>query len=75
MDAVVPVTKKACDRSCKFLTYDMDGVYCTHPKSFEIAPTFGASTNRMSIEGHCTSGSDDPAKNTLALWRARNEGR
>lgn len=59
---------KKCDQSCKFWTYDMDGVFCQHPKSFEIAPVFGASTNRMSREGHCVSGADDTSKNTLALW-------
>lgn len=63
---------KGCDRSCKFWTYDMDGAYCTHPKSFEIAPTFGAGTNRMSVEGHCMT---DKYGNTpavaYALWEKR----
>lgn len=45
---------KKCDDSCRFWTFDMDGAYCLHKKSFEIAPVFGASTNRMSMEGHCT---------------------
>lgn len=61
-------SREQCGRSCKYWTYDMDGVYCVHPVSFEVAPTFGASTNRMSIEGHCRSGYDDPTKNDLALW-------
>lgn len=63
---------KTCDRSCKFWTYDMDGDYCTHPKSFEIAPTFGASCNRMSVEGHCQTGlyGNKPAV-VHALWEAR----
>lgn len=62
---------KRCDRGCYFWSYDMDGAFCCHPKSFEIAPPFMASTNRMSTEGHCQSGWDDPAKNTLALWKGR----
>jgi len=43
--------EKSCDRTCKFWTYGMDGAYCSHPKSYEIAPMYGASTNRMSTEG------------------------
>lgn len=62
-------SRMLCDQGvCKHHAYDMDGAYCAHPKSFEIVPTFGASTNRMSREGHCTGGYADPVKNTRALW-------
>lgn len=59
---------KSCDRSCKFWSHDMDSAFCTHPKSLEIAPAFYASTNRMSTEGHCMGGYDNPAMNTRKLW-------
>lgn len=65
-------SREACSMSCKWWTHDMDGAFCAHPKSFEIAPTWGASTNRMSLEGHCMGGYDDTSKNTLALWEPRN---
>ena len=57
-----------CD-TCAYHSFDMDGTFCTHPKSFEIAPVFGASTNRMSVEGHCRHNHDDESKNTSALWK------
>lgn len=66
-------SRELCGRGCKHWSYDMDGDYCAHPKSFEIAPTFGASTNRMSLEGHCAGGWDDPSKNTRALYEARHK--
>lgn len=61
--------EKSCDRSCKFWAYDMDGDFCCHPKSFEIAPSFGASTNRMGLEGHCQTNKygNKPAV-AYALW-------
>ena len=61
-------SREACGQSCKWWTYDMDGAYCRHPKSFEIAPVWGASTNRMSLEGHCRGGYYDETKNDRALW-------
>lgn len=61
-------SREMCGRSCKHWCYDMDGQFCAHPKSFEIVPTFGAGVNRMSLEGHCMGGYDDPAQNTRALW-------
>lgn len=62
----------SCDMSCKYWTHDMDGAFCTHPKSFEIAPTWGASTNRMSVEGHCQTNKhgNNPAV-PYALWEPR----
>lgn len=71
MPVVSDMTERKCDYSCAFWTYDMDGTYCAHAMSFEIAPTFGASTNRMSLEGHCSDNFDDKSKNTLALWVPR----
>ncbi len=63
---------KSCDSSCRFWTYDMDGEYCTHIKSFEIAPTYGASTNRMSVEGHCkTDQYGNKPDIAYALWEKR----
>lgn len=64
---------KSCDRSCKWWHYDMDGVFCGHPKSFEIAPVFGASTNRMGLEGHCMTDKhgNKPAV-AYALWEKRS---
>lgn len=53
---------------CKWHAFDMDGAYCTHAESFRIAPTFGASTNRMISEGLCTGCYDDPAKNHRQLF-------
>jgi hypothetical protein len=67
------VTEKSCDRSCRYWTHDMDGAYCVHPKSLEIAPCFYASTNRMSVEGHCMTnkyGNTPPV--AYALWEPRN---
>lgn len=52
---------------CKYATFDMDGEYCAHPKSFELT-FYGASTNRMIAEGLCVGCCDDPAKNTRELW-------
>lgn len=59
-----------CQR-CKWRTYDMEGVYCAHPKSFEVAPLYGASTNRMTAEGLCTKASDDPSKNLVQLYEPK----
>lgn len=53
---------------CKWHAYDMDGAYCTHPKSFERAPGFGCSTNRMIKEGLCSGCHDDPARNKRELF-------
>lgn len=53
---------------CKFHTFDMDGAYCAHPKSYEVAPIFGASTNRMIAEGLCTGCNDKPEKNLRQLF-------
>jgi hypothetical protein len=65
---------KTCDQSCKFWSYDMDGEYCCHPKSFEIAPSFGASCNRMSLEGYCMTGLyGNSPKIVHELWENRNE--
>lgn len=61
-------SREMCGHPCKHYAFDMDGSFCAHPKSFEIVPTFGASTNRMSREGHCMGAYDDPVKNTRALW-------
>jgi hypothetical protein len=62
------MNERKCDLSCRFWTYDMDGVFCQHPKSFEIAPVFGASTNRMSVEGHCRVGDNLKPGERLVLW-------
>lgn len=62
-------SRKMCQVGvCKHATYDMDGVYCAHPKSFELVPCFGASTNYMSLSGNCTGCFDDPAKNKRQLF-------
>lgn len=54
---------------CKYWSYDMDGTFCTHPKSFEIAPVFGASTNRMGLEGLCmTNQYGNKPEIPFALW-------
>jgi hypothetical protein len=65
-------SRNACD-TCRFATFDMDGSYCASPKSFEISPTFGASLNRMSLEGYCAGGWDDEAKNTRKLWEPKTQ--
>ena len=64
-------SRELCGRKCRHWAYDMDGDYCAHPKSFEISPTFGCSTNRMSLEGHCMGGYDDVSKNTLVLFEPK----
>lgn len=46
------IMKKACGRSCRWWSYDMDGAYCEHEKSYELAPGFGLDTNAMS-QGLC----------------------
>lgn len=62
---------KKCDRSCRFWAHDMDSAYCGHPKSFEIAPTFGASTNRMGLEGLCmTDEYGNKPEVANVLWEA-----
>lgn len=67
-------SREMCQRGvCKYWAHDMDSTYCTHPKSFEIGPVFGASTNRMSIEGHCTGGYDDPSKNKRQFFEKVNK--
>lgn len=53
---------------CKYWAYDMDGCFCTHPKSMEIGHPYGASTNRMSLEGYCTGCYDDKSKNQRQLF-------
>ena len=63
-------SKDMCQQGkCKFHAYDMDGAYCTHFKSFEIVPVFGASPNRMIAEGLCTGCNDDPLKNERQLFK------
>jgi hypothetical protein len=58
-----------CPGACRYFGADPDGDYCGHPKSFEISPTFGASTNRMSREGLCTHGD----KGEYQLWEGREQ--
>lgn len=60
-----------CSMKCKWWTYDMDGCYCAHPKSFETAPIFGCSTNRMIREGLCTGCNDKPENNRRELFEPR----
>lgn len=55
-----------CGRSCAYWAFDMDmDPFCTHPTSMEIVPVFGASTNRMSREGHCPNDMNP-------LWKQRH---
>ena len=62
------MTDKGCE-TCKFQAFDLDGFYCVHPKSMEIVPAFGASTNRMSVEGHCrTDKYGNKPEVAYALW-------
>lgn len=58
---------------CRFLKNDEEGLYCSHPKSFAIAPIFGASPNKMSRAGLCCMGYTDPDKNTLELFEPVDE--
>lgn len=63
---------KDCGWSCKYWTHDMDGDFCTHPVSFEIAPNFGASPNRMGLEGRCmTDKYGNKPEIAYELWEPR----
>ena len=53
---------------CKHFAFDMDGDFCSHPRSFELLPIFGCSTSRMIAEGECGGCSDDPTKNHRELF-------
>lgn len=63
---------RCCD-TCRFNSFDMDGTFCLHPKSLEISRGYGASNNRMGLEGHCQTGrwGNKPAI-VSALWEPKS---
>ena len=60
-----PLPRTQCGRACKYWTYDMDGSYCGHPKSFAVT-CFGLSEDAMSRQGLCFHCNDsEPARDEL----------
>ena len=61
---------RACGRSCKWWSFDMDGDFCAHEKSFEQT-SVGLSCVSMSRAGLCFHGSDD-REAAYQLWEPSN---